>query len=127
MTEIDDIELETIGLIVRMAFTHEHRPSIAVREWGRDCDQFETTNAFIITAGDQLAVQWEQLSLSQAWRFQWEQALGWPTNLLEQLLERETVMEDNKEGPCSMTIISEQEYKEFQPRRSDRRAEQYGY
>ena len=125
MTEIDDIELETIGLIVRMAFIHEHRPSIAVREWGRDCDQFETTRAFIITAGDQFPnvpsyVQWKKL-------FQWEQALWWPINLLEQLLERETVMEDNKEGPCSMTIISEQEYKEFQPRRSDRRAEQYGY
>jgi|TARA_R110000764_G_C10815135_1_gene360839 hypothetical protein len=120
MTEIADIELETIGLIVRMAFTHEHRPSIAVREWGRDCDQFETTRAFIITAGDQFPVQWKKLS-------QGEQALWWPINLLEQLLERETVMEDNKEGPCSMTIISEQEYKEFQPRRSDRRAEQYGY
>ena len=119
MTDIDDNDA-LIGMIVRMAFTHKGRPSIAVREWGRDCDHFEATNAFIITAGSQFPVQWNKL-------FQWEQALWWPINLLEQLLERETEMQDNKEGPCSMTIISEQEHKEFEPYRRDHLAEAAGY
>ena len=107
MTKPENDEL--IGMIVRMAFTHQGRPSIAVREWGRDCDHFESTRTFILSDNTN------------------PRSIYWPRHLSLKLLERELTMEMNSEGPCSMTIISEQEYKEFQPRRSDRRAEQYGY
>jgi hypothetical protein len=117
MTESENDEL--MGLIVRMAFTdkNEGRPSIAVHQWVIDCDHFEATNVFIINANEAL---WNNL-------FQWEQAIWWPTNLLEQLLEREEIMQECREGPCSMTIISEQEYKEFEPYRRDHLAKAAGY
>jgi hypothetical protein len=97
------------GLIARMAFTHKGCPAIAVRQWGRDCDQMEATNAFILSDDSNPT------------------SIYWPANLLIMLRMREAVMEECREGPCSMTIISEQEYKEFHPTHRDRRAEQYNY
>jgi hypothetical protein len=100
---------ELIGMIVRMAFTHQGRPSIAVREWGRDCDHFESTRTFILSDNTN------------------PRSIYWPRHLSLKLLERELTMEMNSEGPCSMTIISEQEYKEFEPYRRDHLAEKAGY
>ncbi len=100
---------QLIGLIVRMAFTHKGCPAIAIREWGRDCDHFESTRAFILSDGTN------------------PRAIYWPTHLMNKLQERELTMEMNSEGPCSMTIISEQEYNEFHPSRRDHLAEKAGY
>ena len=100
---------ELIGMIVRLAFTHEGRPTIAVREWGMDCDHFESTSTFILCDSTN------------------PRSIYWPRHLSLKLLERELTMEMNREGPCSMTIISEQEYKEFEPYRRDHLAEKAGY
>ena len=40
---------ERLHDVVSRAFLWEGLPSIAVHEWGRDCDQFESTNAFLLS------------------------------------------------------------------------------
>ena len=71
--------------------------SIAVHIWARDCDQMEVSYTRIIDA------------------------------TVLAYLRAESELHDNAEGPCSMSIMTEQEYNEFQPHRRDRRAEQYNY
>ena len=107
--EIDRERDELIGLIVRMSFMREGGPSIAVRQWGIDCDHHEATRVFILSDNTN------------------PRSIYWPRHLLEQLLERDEIMEECREGPCSMTIISEEEYKEFEPYRRDHLAEAAGY
>ena len=94
------------------AFTLEGQPAIAVHQWGRDCDQFESDQVFILKA---------ELHGMQGL------ILDWPTNLLEQFSKREAAMEENREGPCTMVIISKEDWKEFIPTTRDHRAEQYNY
>ena len=71
--------------------------SIAVHIWARDCDQMEVSYVQIMPA------------------------------TVQHYLKAESELHDNAEGPCSMSIMTEQEYNEFQPHRRDRRAEQYNY
>jgi hypothetical protein len=95
---VDAEGCELISLLVdNLSFMHKGKLSIAVYQWGRDCDQFEASNVFIIRAD------------------------------VKEYLKREQAMYENREGPCCMRIISEQEYKEFEPIRRDHRAEQYNY
>jgi len=119
MTELENDEL--IGMIVRRSFLWEGLPSIAVQEWGRDCDQFESINAFI------LAIALPMRGVNGTGSSYDKALFNWPLQLLEMYLEREAVMEDNKEGPCSMHIMTKANYLEFHPSRRDHRAEQYGY
>jgi hypothetical protein len=98
--------------ILHNAFTLEGQPAIAVHQWGRDCDQFESDQVFILKA---------ELHGMQGL------ILDWPTNLLEQFSKREAAMEENREGPCTMVIISKEDWKEFIPTTRDHRAEQYNY
>ena len=109
----DDI-MEAILLqkVIYNAFTLEGQPAIAVHQWGRDCDQFESDQVFILKA---------ELHGMQGL------ILDWPTNLLEQFSKREAAMEENREGPCTMVIISKEDWKEFIPTTRDHRAEQYNY
>ena len=71
--------------------------SIAVHIWARDCDQMEVSYTRIIDA------------------------------TVLAFLRAESELHDNAEGPCSMSIMTEQEYNEFKPSQRDRRAEQYNY
>jgi hypothetical protein len=109
----DDImEAVLLQTIIHNAFTLEGQPAIAVHQWGRDCDQFESDQVFILKA---------ELHGMQGL------ILDWPTNLLEQFSKREAAMEENREGPCTMVIISKEDWKEFIPTTRDHRAEQYNY
>ena len=109
----DDImEAVLLQTIIHNAFTLEGHPAIAVHQWGRDCDQFESDQVFILKA---------ELHGMQGL------ILDWPTNLLEQFSKREAAMEENREGPCTMVIISKEDWKEFIPTTRDHRAEQYNY
>ena len=71
--------------------------SIAVHIWGRDCDQMEVSYTRIIGA------------------------------TVLAFLRAESELHDNAEGPCGMSIMTEQEYNDFEPSQRDRRAEQYNY
>tara|TARA_R110000796_G_scaffold77088_3_gene172114 strand:+ start:3003 stop:3500 length:498 start_codon:yes stop_codon:yes gene_type:complete len=71
--------------------------SIAVHIWARDCDQMEVSYVQIMPA------------------------------TVQHYLKAERELYDNAEGPCSMHIMTEEEYNEFEPYRRDRRAEQYNY
>jgi|TARA_B110000858_G_scaffold115290_1_gene131787 hypothetical protein len=109
----DDImEAVLLQTIIHNVFTLEGHPAIAVHQWGRDCDQFESDQVFILKA---------ELHGMQGL------ILDWPTNLLEQFSKREAAMEENREGPCTMVIISKEDWKEFIPTTRDHRAEQYNY
>ena len=77
-----------------------HLPSkyfIAVHIWARDCDQMEVSYTRIIGA------------------------------TVLAFLRAESELHDNAEGPCGMSIMTEQEYNDFEPSQRDRRAEQYNY
>ena len=102
-----------LGKIVRMSFAGDDGPCIAIQEWGIDCDHSEATKVFTIYP---LGDLWDGQTI-----------FWWSTNLLKQLLDLEEIMQECREGPCSMTIISEQEYKEFEPYRRDHLAEAAGY
>ena len=113
INEIDEMtEALLLREIIHNAFTLEGQPAIAVHQWGRDCDQFESDNAFALKA-DLHGMQ--------------GLILDWPTNLLQQFLKREAAMQENREGPCTMVIMSQEHYEEFEPTFRDRRAEQYNY
>jgi hypothetical protein len=115
---------ERLHDVVSRAFLWEGLPSIAVHEWGRDCDQFESTNAFLLSI-DLPPSNGGGMNKGGSAFDEW--LFNWPEKLLEQYLERELSMENNKEGPCSMHIMTKADYLEFRPHGSDRRAEQYGY
>ena len=119
----DDI-MEAILLqkVIYNAFTLEGQPAIAVHQWGRDCDQFESDQVFILKA--ELHPDARMFNKEP---HVYDQVLDWPTNLLEQFSKREAAMEENREGPCTMVIISEEDWKEFIPTTRDHRAEQYNY
>ena len=119
----DDImEAVLLQTIIHNAFTLEGQPAIAVHQWGRDCDQFESDNAFALKAD--LHPDARMLNKEP---HAYDQVLGWPTNLLQQFLKREAAMQENREGPCTMVIISEEHYEEFEQTCLDRRAPQYNY
>jgi len=119
----DDImEAVLLQTIIHNAFTLEGQPAIAVHQWGRDCDQFESDQVFILKA--ELHPNARMLNKEP---HVYDQVLEWPTNLLYQFSNREAAMEENREGPCTMVIISEEDWKEFIPTTRDHRAEQYNY
>ena len=108
--------------ILHNAFTLEGQPAIAVHQWGRDCDQFESDGAFILKADLH-----PNARMFNKVPHAYDQVLDWPYSLLEQFMKREAAMEENREGPCTMVIMSEEDWKEFTPTTRDRRAEQYNY
>lgn len=124
--DINEIDEMTEALLLREilhnAFTLEGQPAIAVHQWGRDCDQFESDQVFILKA--ELHPNARMFNKEP---HVYDQVLEWPTNLLQQFSKRETAMQENREGPCTMVIISEEDYREFIPTTRDRRAEQYNY
>ena len=123
INEIDEMtEALLLREIIHNAFTLEGQPAIAVHQWGRDCDQFESDNAFALKAD--LHPDARMLNKEP---HAYDQVLGWPTNLLQQFLKREAAMQENREGPCTMVIISEEHYEEFEQTCLDRRAPQYNY
>ena len=115
---------ERLHDVVSHAFLWTGIPSIAIHQWGRDCDQFESTNAFLLSI-DLPPSNGGGMNKGGSAFDEW--LFNWPEKLLEQFLERELSMENNKEGPCSMHIMTKADYLEFRPHGSDRRAEQYGY
>ena len=123
INEIDEMtEALLLREIIHNAFTLEGQPAIAVHQWGRDCDQFESDNAFALKAD----LHPDARMLNKE-RHVYDQVLEWPTNLLQQFLKREAAMQENREGPCTMVIMSQEHYEEFEPTFRDRRAPQYNY
>ena len=115
INEIDEMtEALLLREIIHYAFTLEGQPAIAVHQWGRDCDQFESDSVFTLKVG-------------KHHRILGNQELEWPSDLLQQFLKREAAMQENREGPCTMVIMSQEHYEEFEPTFRDRRAEQYNY
>ena len=108
--------------ILHNAFTLEGQPAIAVHQWGRDCDQFESDQVFILKADLH-----SDARMFNKERHVYDQVLEWPFSLLEQFSNREAAMQENREGPCTMVIICKEPYEEFIPTTRDRRAEQYNY
>ena len=71
--------------------------SVAVYEWGRDCDQCEGDSVCIIPAN------------------------------FSTFKKKEHEMYMNAEGPCHMRTISKKDHSEFEASFRDRRAPQYNY
>lgn len=118
----DTIQALLLQEILHNAFTLEGQPAIAVHQWGRDCDQFESDQVFILKADlHPNARMFNKIPHA------YDQILEWPFSLLEQFSNREAAMEENREGPCTMVIMSEEDWKEFIPMTRDHRAEQYNY
>ena len=83
--------------ILDCKFVREGKPVIAVYQWGRDCDQFESAHVSIIPA------------------------------TVSAYLNLESEMQVNAEGPCHMHVMAEAEYVEFESSWRDRAAEQMRY
>ena len=99
---IEERKLHSLGKLIEERKLEDagHLPSkysIAVHIWARDCDQMEVSYVQIMPA------------------------------TVQHYLKAERELYDNAEGPCSMHIMTEEEYNEFEPYRRDRRAEQYNY
>jgi hypothetical protein len=118
----DIAEAILLQKIIYNAFIREGQPAMAVHQWGRDCDQVEKDQAFIIEADLH-----PNARMFNKEPHAYDQVLEWPYSLLEQFLKRQAEMEENREGPCTMVIMSEEDWKEFTPTTRDRRAEQYNY
>tara|TARA_R110002153_G_scaffold63640_4_gene170676 strand:+ start:204 stop:587 length:384 start_codon:yes stop_codon:yes gene_type:complete len=123
INEIDEMtEALLLREIVHNAFTQGGQPTIAVHQWGRDCDQFESDSVFTLKVNLHPSAR-----MFNKERHVYDQVLEWPIDLLQQFLKREAAMQENREGPCTMVIITQEHYEEFEPTFRDRRAEQYNY
>ena len=89
INEIDEMtEALLLREIIHNAFTLEGQPAIAVHQWGRDCDQFESDNAFALKAD----LHPDARMLNKE-RHVYDQILEWPTNLHQRFLKREAAMQ----------------------------------